>query len=71
MLSAKSPHCLNRRGLELSGILVRGQFLGHLFYSSLRKLPLFHHLSVRASLECLFLLLGGQNKSEPQFLKAS
>lgn len=31
MLSAKSPHCLNHRGLELGGMLL-GQFLGHLFY---------------------------------------
>lgn len=31
MLSAKYPHCLNHRGLGSGEVLVRGQFLRHLF----------------------------------------
>lgn len=67
MLSAKSPHCLSRRGLGLGGMLVSRAFLLSAHWG---RFPIFHHLSSRASPECFFLFLGDQNRPEPVFSKA-
>lgn len=71
MLSAKYPHCLNHQGLELGEVLVRVQFLGHLSYRLPGEVFPSSNISVSgASPEYLFLLLGGQNRLEPELLKA-
>lgn len=71
MLSAKYPHCLNHRGLGSGEVLVRGQFLRHLFCRLTGEVfPLLTSPVPGASPEYLFLLLGGQNQLEPELLKA-